>query len=75
VLATTWLQSTPEQLLQPPLLGVELTIATALVLCDGWAYGAGHAFSSSQSLGSIWPLAAVLSIGLGLGPPGVQAPA
>ena len=67
VLATTWLQSTAEQLLQPPLLGAELTIATALVLCDGWAYGAGHAFSSSQSLGSIWPLAAVLSIGLGLG--------
>src|SRR5205814_865163 len=44
-----------------------LTIAAALVLCDGWAYGAGHAFSSSQTLGSLWPLAAVLSVGLGLG--------
>ena len=67
VLATTSLQSTPQQLLRPPLLALELGIATALVLCDGWAYGEGHAFSSSQSLGSIWPLATVLSIGLGLG--------
>ena len=69
VVATTWLQTTPTELLRPPLLATELTIATALVLCDGWAYGGGHAFSSSQSLGSIWPLAAVLSFGFGLGVP------
>ena len=50
------------------MLGTELVIATALVLCDGWTYGTGHAFSSSQSLGSIWPLAAVLSVGAAAGP-------
>jgi len=65
-LATTWLPS-PQILLRRALLVTELVIATALVLCDGWAYGKGHAFSSSQSLGSIWPLAAVLSIGLAAG--------
>jgi signal transduction histidine kinase len=49
------------------MLAIELVIAVALVLCDGWVYGTGHAFSASQTLGSVWPLAAVLSIGLGLG--------
>ena len=67
VLATTWLGPAPELLLSRRVLGAELAIAAALVLCDGWAYGAGHAFSNSQSLGSIWPLAAVLGIGLAAG--------
>src|SRR4051794_11006618 len=58
---TARLRTAPEVLLRPPLLAAELGIAALLVLCDGWAYGGGHAFSSSQSLGSIWPLAAVLS--------------
>src|SRR3954471_23326608 len=66
-IVTAWLRPTPELLLRRPLLLIELGIAAALVLCDGWAYGSGHAFSSSQTLGSIWPLAAVLSIGFGLG--------
>ena len=66
-LVTAWLRPATELLLRRSLLFAELGIAAALVLCDGWAYGAGHAFSSSQTLGSIWPLAAVLSIGLGLG--------
>ena len=68
VVATTWLHSSPDLLLQRPALVAEFVIATALVLCDGWVYGAGHAFSSSLSLGSIWPLAAVLSIGVAAGP-------
>jgi len=66
-LVTAWLRPAPELLLRRQLLLIELAIAVALVLCDGWAYGSGHAFSSSQTLGSIWPLAAVLSIGFGLG--------
>jgi len=66
-LVTAWLRPAPDLLLRRSLLVTELAIAAALVLCDGWAYGGGHAFSSSQTLGSIWPLAAVLSIGFGLG--------
>src|SRR4051794_4277667 len=68
VLVTTWIKVSPELLLRRPVLASELAIGVALVLCDGWAYGGGHAFSSSQSIGSIWPLAAVLSIGIGMGP-------
>jgi signal transduction histidine kinase len=67
VLATVWLGPRPELLRSRPLLATELVIAIALVLCDGWAYGAGHAFKTSQTIGSIWPLAAVLSIGVSAG--------
>lgn len=46
----------------------ELAVGTALVLCDGWAYGEDHAFSNSQSLGSVWPLSGVLAAAIALGP-------
>jgi len=38
------------------------------VLCDGIAFGEGHAFSTSQSLGAVWPLAGVFGAGIALGP-------
>jgi signal transduction histidine kinase len=46
----------------------ELSVAAALVLADGWVYGPDHAFSTSQSLGSVWPLAGILAAGVALGP-------
>lgn len=67
VLVTTWLRTTPEVLSHRGIVVAEVAIATALVVGDGWAYGTGHVFSTSQSLGSIWPLAAVLNTGLSLG--------
>ena len=67
VLTTVWLKRSPELLTRPGPVAVELALATGLVVCDGWAYGAGHAFSSSQSLGSVWPLVAVLSTGVSFG--------
>ena len=67
-LVTTWLQSSPSTTGRPAVLLAELTIAVGLVLCDGWAYSGGHAFATSQSLGSIWPLAAVLNVAAALGP-------
>jgi signal transduction histidine kinase len=67
VLVTAWLRPAPELLFRRPMLAAELAIAVALIVGDGWAYGEGHAFSTSQTLASVWPLAAVLSIGLGLG--------
>ncbi|MDP9404260.1 MAG: ATP-binding protein [Actinomycetota bacterium] len=58
----------PDALLRPGPVAVELAVGAALVLGDGWAYGADHAFSTSQSLGSVWPLAGVLMAGIALGP-------
>lgn len=67
MLTTVWLRRSPEVLTQPGPVLAELALATGLVVCDGWAYGAGHAFSSSQSLGSVWPLVSVLSTGVSFG--------
>lgn len=65
---TALLRTNPAALLQPMAVGAELAVGGALVLCDGVAYGPGHAFSTSQSLGSVWPLAGILVAGVALGP-------
>lgn len=67
-LDTSLLRRDHAALLRPGPVLLELAVAAALVLCDGWAYGRGHAFSTSQSLGSVWPLAAILATGVALGP-------
>jgi signal transduction histidine kinase len=67
VTAMWWVRVKPDRLLRIDVVSVELSLATLLVLCDGWAYGPRHAFSTSQSLGSVWPLVAVLSVGVVFG--------
>jgi signal transduction histidine kinase len=66
--ATVALRTRPEVLLQPPAVLVELAVGAALVLADGLAFGEGHAFSTSQSLGSVWPLVGIFSAAVALGP-------
>jgi signal transduction histidine kinase len=61
--ATVTVRTQAHRLLRPAPLIVELTLAGLLVLLDQWAYGVAH----SQSLGSVWPLAAVLSIAIAAG--------
>src|SRR4051794_5570964 len=68
VMATALLRSDPDRLTQPGPVLIELAVGLALVVGDGWAYGRGHAFSTSQSLGSVWPLTGVLSAGVAAGP-------
>jgi signal transduction histidine kinase len=68
VFDTVLLRRDHAMLLQPGPLIFELAVAAALVLCDGWAYGPNHAFSTSQSLGSVWPLAGILATGVACGP-------
>ena len=46
---------------------VELGVGMALLVCDGLVYGEAHAFSTSQSLGSVWPLAGILGAGVAVG--------
>jgi signal transduction histidine kinase len=67
VTLTILLRSDPSILLRPGPVLVELAVAVAVVAGDGWAYKAGHAFGSSQTLGVIWPLSAVLAVGVALG--------
>src|SRR2546425_883754 len=49
----------PSFLCSPVAVAGELGLGAALLLFDGWVFGRGHAFSTSQSLGSVWPLALV----------------
>ncbi len=44
-------------------MATELGIAGLLLFADQWVYGHAH----SESLGSAWPLAAVLSVGIAYG--------
>jgi signal transduction histidine kinase len=65
---TRLLRANPVALCRPGPVAAELAVGAMLVLCDGLAYGSGHAFSTSQSLGSVWPLAGILGAGIALGP-------
>src|SRR5579885_2825560 len=69
VAETALLRARPDALCRPGPVAAELAVGALLVLCDGVAYGKGHAFSTSQSLGSVWPLAGILGAGIALGPP------
>ena len=65
---TALLRTRPSALVQPGPVAAELAVGAMLVLCDGVAYGEGHAFSTSQSLGSVWPLTGILGAGVAFGP-------
>lgn len=60
--ATVIARTEPERLLALPALALELAVGFALGAGDGWAYPGSHA----QSLGSVWPLAGVLTAGVAL---------
>jgi len=50
----------PERLLTLPVIGAELAVGFSLGAGDGWVFAGDHA----QSLGSVWPLAGVLTAGV-----------
>ncbi len=60
---TLLLRTDPDRLLRPVVVGTELAVAIALSVADPIAYVEGH----SQSLGSAWPLAGILSAGIASG--------
>ena len=53
-------QVDPDRLLSTPLIVLELAVGFALGAGDDWAYAGPH----PQSLGSVWPLAGVLTAGI-----------
>jgi signal transduction histidine kinase len=68
VTVTVLLRTNPGVLCRSSTVAAELAVGGLLVLCDGWAYGPGHAFATSQSLGSVWPLTGILGAGVAFGP-------
>ncbi len=68
VVDTALLRRDPSRLMTAGPVLVELGVGMALLVCDGLVYGEQHAFSTSQSLGSVWPLAGILGAGVAAGP-------
>lgn len=64
--ATMLLRSQSRWLLRAPTAVAELVVGFALLSADGWVYDGEH----PQSLGSAWPLAGALSLGIVVGPTG-----
>jgi len=65
---TVLLRTDAARLARPGPVLVELAVGALLMVGDGLVYGPDHAFSTSQSLGSVWPLAGILGAGVALGP-------
>jgi len=65
--AATTLQSQPERLMTPGPFYIELALAAALLVGDGWVLGWEHTFDP-PALGALWSLAAVMTAGMLLGP-------
>jgi signal transduction histidine kinase len=68
VVDTALLRRDPPRLMTAGPVLAELGVGIALLVCDGVVYGSRHAFSTSQSLGSVWPLAGILGAGVAFGP-------
>jgi signal transduction histidine kinase len=54
--------------LAPVVVGTEVVVAFALQVADGLVYRQPHVFTTQQSLGVAWPIAAALSAGVAFGP-------
>ena len=68
IVDTALLRRDPSRLMTAGPVLAELGVGMALLVCDGVVYGEQHAFSTSQSLGSVWPLAGILGAGVAAGP-------
>ena len=68
VTATVLWRARPQALLAPGPLAAEIAVGLALVLGDGLVRAPGTVFGVGQALGSVWPLAGVLSTGVAQGP-------
>jgi signal transduction histidine kinase len=58
----------PSLLLRRPVVLGELALGTLLVAGDGLVRARGEAFTTGQSVGSVWPLVGVLTAGVAAGP-------
>jgi signal transduction histidine kinase len=62
--ASALVRRAPRALLDNWAMGLELVLAGALAYLDWWVYGG---VAHSQSLGTVWPLAVVLTVGVAHG--------
>lgn len=68
---TTWvgasLRTHPTRLMSRTVCYLDLALAAALLIADGWVFGWEHTFTP-PAIGALWALASVMTAGLVLGP-------
>ena len=69
IAATSFSRTAPDRLLAPWFVTTEVAVAVGLSVCDAFVYDGPH----SQSLGSAWLLAGILTAGVGWGARGGAA--
>lgn len=67
VLTAVW-RKKPLALLGAAAVVAELAVGSALIVCDGLVRASGTVFDTGQSLGSVFPLAGILTAGVAFGP-------
>ena len=67
VLTALW-RTRPLALLGFAAVATELAVGAALIVCDGLVRQSGAVFETGQSLGSVFPLAGILTAGVAFGP-------
>ncbi|MAT03590.1 MAG: hypothetical protein CL424_00875 [Acidimicrobiaceae bacterium] len=66
---STWLVRThPARLAGTAFVSCEVALALGLSIVDGYVFEPGHVFGTTQSLATQWPLLAMASAGVALGP-------
>lgn len=66
---STWLiRSDPAALIRLPFVAAEIALALALSVVDGYVFDEGHVFATTQSIATQWPMLAMATAGVGLGP-------
>ena len=65
---TVALRRRPAALTHPAAIAGEVALACGLLVADGWVFQTSHTFSKGQNLAGSWPLIAVLSGAVTLGP-------
>jgi signal transduction histidine kinase len=66
--STWWARTGPRRLVSLPFVTAEVGLAVGLSIVDGFVFDPGHVFATTQSIATQWPLIAVASAGVAVGP-------
>jgi signal transduction histidine kinase len=66
--STALVRDRPEQLIRLPFVLTEVGFAVGLSIVDGFVFEPGHVFATTQSIATQWPLLAMATAGVALGP-------
>ncbi len=66
--STALVRDRPEHLIRLPFVLSEVGFAVGLSIVDGFVFEPGHVFATTQSIATQWPLLAMATAGVALGP-------